>query len=61
MTRTDVPRSGTLPLVNWLSNGGSGWVLGLIPLSLTLWFASMLPPIIAGEVLRVSYSWIPMP
>jgi multicomponent Na+:H+ antiporter subunit A len=62
MYRTDAPRPDaptTFPLLHWLRNGGSGWVLGLLPLALVIWFASMLPMVLAGETLSVSYPWAP--
>lgn len=62
MTKTDIPRTSAqsnTPLRDWLAGGGSGWLLGMIPLSLTIWFASMIGQVAAGNVLRVSYEWIP--
>ncbi len=47
------------PLMAWAMRGGIGWVLSILPLSLTLYFASLLPTITSGAVLRVSYAWIP--
>ncbi len=60
---TDAPESSQVSpgfsLLRWLSNGGLGWVLGLIPLSLFIWFVSMLGPITAGTVINTSWAWVP--
>lgn len=37
----------------------TGWVLALLPLALTLYFASFLPRVAVGEVLLFQYDWIP--
>jgi multicomponent Na+:H+ antiporter subunit A len=37
----------------------SGWVLALLPLGLTLYFASTLPRVIGGETLRQTIPWLP--
>ncbi len=62
MTRTELPRSESqpdFPLLEWLWNGGIGWLLGLLPLGLTIYVAGLLPIITAGEVVRVAYTWVP--
>ncbi|MGD2188153.1 MAG: proton-conducting transporter membrane subunit, partial [Desulfobacterales bacterium] len=37
----------------------SGWVLGLLPLALTVFFASKISPVTAGEVITEYYDWVP--
>jgi len=37
----------------------SGWALALLPLALTLYFASFLPRVAAGEALLFQYDWVP--
>jgi len=37
----------------------SGWILGLLPLALTVFFASKIPLITAGEVITEFYDWVP--
>jgi len=37
----------------------TGWVLALLPLALTLYFASLVGRVSDGEVLRLSYAWVP--
>lgn len=62
MYHTDAPQSETsAPALwtQWLHNGGIGWFLGLIPLSLVLGFATLLPLVTAGGRLRVAYPWVP--
>ncbi|MBI2868730.1 MAG: putative monovalent cation/H+ antiporter subunit A [Chloroflexi bacterium] len=46
--------------VPWLQRAcGIGRVLFLVPLSLTVYFAALLPAVFAGETLLVSLPWIP--
>jgi multicomponent Na+:H+ antiporter subunit A len=64
MYPADVSATGSPPplpllLLHWLKNGGAGWLLGLVPLSLVIWFASMIPAVTAGQVLELSYEWVP--
>jgi multicomponent Na+:H+ antiporter subunit A len=62
MYHTDVPKSelsNSLPWLRWLANGGLGWVLGLLPLALVIWFLSMLGPVTAGTALSASIPWVP--
>jgi multicomponent Na+:H+ antiporter subunit A len=62
MYRTDVPKSelsGSDALLRWLTNGGMGWALGIVPLALVVWFLSMLGPVVAGTPLSVSIPWVP--
>lgn len=37
----------------------AGWVLALLPLSLTVYFASLLPTVVAGHTVRHSTAWVP--
>jgi multicomponent Na+:H+ antiporter subunit A len=37
----------------------SGWLLALIPLSLTIFFASLVPRITSGAPLSITYYWVP--
>jgi multicomponent Na+:H+ antiporter subunit A len=39
--------------------GASGWVLALLPATLTVYFASLLPYATAGTPLAASYPWVP--
>ena len=41
-------------LGNW-----AGWGLALLPLGLTLYFASFLPAVLAGQTLRHGVPWVP--
>ncbi len=62
MQHADTHDSGSatgFSILQWLSNGGLGWLLGIIPLSLVIWFFSMLGTITSGEVIRIAYNWIP--
>jgi multicomponent Na+:H+ antiporter subunit A len=36
-----------------------GWLLALLPLALTIYFASLTPVITAGEAVTASYPWVP--
>lgn len=47
------------PFVVKLTRGASGWLLALLPLGLTLYFAWLLPRVIEGEVLREVIPWLP--
>ncbi len=47
------------PLVyRWLG-APSGWVLSLLPLGLTVYFASLLPAVVTGETFRHGVAWVP--
>ena len=37
----------------------SGWILGLLPLALTVFFAAKVPQIIDGEIIIEFYEWVP--
>lgn len=47
------------PWLYRMSRGATGWVLALLPVGLTLFFASFIAPIADGQVLAVSYAWVP--
>jgi len=47
------------PLVHRLIGKASGWGIALLPLSLTVYFASLIPAIEAGQTLRHSVAWVP--
>lgn len=36
-----------------------GWLIALLPLALTIYFASLIERIVAGNTLAVSYAWVP--
>jgi multicomponent Na+:H+ antiporter subunit A len=42
----------------WLGQA-AGWVLALLPLSLTVYFASLLPTVVAGQTVRQGVAWVP--
>ena len=37
-----------------------GWILGLVPFGLTLYFASFLPAVMRGEPVRLAWEWVPV-
>jgi multicomponent Na+:H+ antiporter subunit A len=47
------------PWIQTLTGRHSGWVIALLPAGLTVWFASHLPLIAAGETVRVTREWAP--
>lgn len=50
------------PAAPWLqrrAQGATGWILALLPLGLTLYFASQLAAITAGGALSFFYPWVP--
>ncbi len=47
------------PWLQRVGRGAAGWIIALLPLGLALYFASLLNPIAAGQVLTTSYPWIP--
>ena len=47
------------PLLHRLFGQRTGWVLALLPLALTMYFASQLPLIADGNVQRTAYAWVP--
>jgi len=49
----------TAPWLHRLLGQAAGWVLALLPLSLTVYFASLLPAVMAGQTLRQGVAWVP--
>ena len=47
------------PWLYQLGRKQTGWLLALLPLSLTLYFASFIPQISHSEAVQQSYSWVP--
>ena len=47
------------PWVQRLAGDRSGWILSLLPLSLTIYFASFLPEVSRGEVIIQQWIWLP--
>jgi multicomponent Na+:H+ antiporter subunit A len=37
----------------------AGWALALLPAGLTVYFASFMPAVMAGEVIAIPYAWVP--
>ncbi|MEX0713282.1 MAG: proton-conducting transporter membrane subunit, partial [Pirellulales bacterium] len=42
-----------------IARGPAGWLLALLPLGLSVYFARFLKMVAAGEPVRVSYAWVP--
>lgn len=47
------------PWLNRIGRGAAGWIFAMLPLGLTLYFASYIGPIAAGRVFTFSYAWVP--
>src|SRR5690349_13955295 len=47
------------PVMHRLAGRAAGWTLALLPLAMTLYFASLLGTIASGETLRVRHDWVP--
>lgn len=47
------------PAVHRVTGRASGWVLGLLPAALFLYFLSFLPAVSAGESIVLSWPWLP--
>lgn len=47
------------PLAFRLAGARTGWLLGLLPAALTIYFATWIPQISAGETAVIAYPWIP--
>jgi multicomponent Na+:H+ antiporter subunit A len=47
------------PWLPRLGRGATGWLIAVLPLGLTLYFARLLAPIARGETIRVAYTWVP--
>lgn len=48
----------TAPWLQRLGKGATGWVIALLPLGLTIYFASFIGPVSEGEIFSVSYPWV---
>ena len=51
--------AGLAPWLVKIAKGASGWLLALLPLSLTVYFGLLTPQIMDGSSLRESYAWLP--
>jgi multicomponent Na+:H+ antiporter subunit A len=47
------------PFIVKVAKGSSGWLLALLPLGLTVYFASLLPQVSSGRTLREVIPWLP--
>jgi multicomponent Na+:H+ antiporter subunit A len=47
------------PWLYRIGRGATGWGLALLPVGLTLYFATHLATITTGEVIAISYPWVP--
>ncbi len=47
------------PWVQRVGRGATGWLIALLPLGLTAYFAGLLDMVRRGEVVRVVYDWLP--
>lgn len=58
---THVVFSESKPAVSnsWLHRMNPGWLIALLPLTLTLYFAGLIGRVSAGETIIVSYAWVP--
>jgi len=48
-----------VPLLYRFTRKWTGWVLALLPLTLVIYFVSHIEQVSKGEVIKVSYNWIP--
>jgi len=48
------------PLAHRLLGKASGWFIALLPLALTVYFATLLPLVVAGQALQHSVAWVPV-
>ena len=48
-----------VPLLYRFTRKWTGWILALLPLTLVIYFVSQINQISKGEVIKVSYNWIP--
>ena len=44
---------------SWLQRVNAGWFIALLPLAMTIYFAGLIGRVAAGEVISVSYAWVP--
>ncbi len=47
------------PWLQRLGRSWTGWMLAVLPISLAIYFASLIGPITVGSTLAVSYAWVP--
>src|SRR5262245_57460569 len=47
------------PVLQRLTGRAAGWVLALLPLALTVYFASFLGVVASGEAIRTRLDWVP--
>jgi len=47
-------------LAHRLLGKASGWFIALLPLALTVYFATLLPLVVAGQALQHSVAWVPV-
>ena len=47
------------PWLHRLTRGVTGWIIALLPLGLTVYFASFIGSLAAGETFAISYPWVP--
>lgn len=47
------------PVIHRLGRGAAGWLIALLPLGLTLYFAGFVSAVAAGQVLPFVYPWVP--
>ncbi|TGG93993.1 putative monovalent cation/H+ antiporter subunit A [Natronospirillum operosum] len=48
-----------VPWLHWLFRSHIGWVLAVLPASLTVYFASMIPAVSGGEIIFQQWAWFP--
>lgn len=51
--------SSVAPWLQRIGRGATGWGIALLPLSLFVYFAGLIGPVVAGNIFAVSYTWIP--
>ena len=59
MTHVIIAESKLAVTKSWYRRITSGWLFALLPLALTLYFASLIGPVANGEIIPVSYAWVP--
>ena len=42
-----------------VARGATGWLIALLPLGLMIYFARFVEPVAAGQVIAISYNWVP--
>lgn len=51
--------AGLAPFVVRLARGAAGWLLGLVPLAVFVYFARLVPAVAEGAVMQARYPWVP--